>query len=107
MKKPVKLGHEARRLFKQLTTEYDIGDSGGLLLVNTVVEAFQEMRDAQAVLDREGRVYTNRFGEPRMHPACTVVKESRAHMMSALKQLNIDLEPLRDKVGRPPAMGDY
>ena len=101
MKNSVPLTTEAKKLKKELVAEYGIHDAAGVLLVRTVCECFDEMRRAQRVIATEGQLRENRFGEQKPHPAVSIVKDARAHMMLALKGLNLDLEPLRD-LGRPP-----
>ena len=43
----------------------------------------------------------DRFGQVKSHPLLSVERDSRAQYLAALKALNLDLEPLRDKPGRP------
>ena len=81
---------------------YAIDDVAGLLLLTTVWECHDAMRAAQAVIDKHGPVVFNGNGTPRTKPACAVLRDSRAGMLSALKALRLDLEPLHDGPGRPP-----
>ena len=82
-------------------SEYRIEDAAGLLLLTTALECFDRMKSASAVLDEEGPCFSDRHGQARPHPAATVEANNRSQMMIALKNLNLDLEPLRDRVGRP------
>jgi len=51
----------------------------------------------------QGEVVTDRYGQTKVNPACALEKkDSRNGFLLALKQLNLDMEPLRDSVGRPP-----
>jgi glutathione S-transferase len=43
----------------------------------------------------------DRFGQPKPHPLLATERDARAQFLAALKALNLDLEPLRDRVGRP------
>jgi hypothetical protein len=43
----------------------------------------------------------DRFDQVKSHPLCAVVRDMRAQVYSGLKQLNLDIEPLKD-IGRPP-----
>lgn len=101
-KPPKGLSREAGRWWRRLTTEYEIGDDAGRLILATALEAFDRMRQAQAVLATDGLLIKDRFGQIKAHPLCVVERDSRAQMMAALKALNLDIEPLRDGRGRPP-----
>lgn len=97
---PKNLSAEAKSWWKKITTEYDISDEAGFLILQTALEAFQTMREAQKIIKKEGMTNNDRFGQPRMHPACTIERDARGQFMQGLKALNLDIEPLRD-VGRP------
>lgn len=102
MKAPKNLSREAKNLWRKIQDEYAISDEAGLLILATGLEAFDRMRQAQDILKTEGMTTLDRFQQPRPHPAATIERDSRAAMLAALKQLNLDLEPLRDGRGRPP-----
>jgi phage terminase small subunit len=85
-----------------LLAEYSIEDGAGLLLLQTALEAFDRMNQARDLITKYGAVTTDRFSQLRPNPATTIERDSRAAMLSALKALNLDLEPLRDAAGRPP-----
>lgn len=99
-KPPAALSAEARAWWRKLTEEYSIRDEGGLLLLGSALEAFDRMRAAQKLIKEQGATFLDRFQQPRLNPACTIERDSRAGMLAALKQLNLDLEPV-GKPGRP------
>jgi len=105
MKPPKTLSAEASRWWKKLTEDYEICDEAGFLLLQTALEAFDRMREAQAVITREGLTVKDRFDQAKAHPLTVVERDSRAQMLAALKALNLDLEPLRDAPGRPGGRG--
>jgi hypothetical protein len=43
----------------------------------------------------------DRFGQPKVHPAVLIERDARGQMLAALRDLHLDLEPLRDRPGRP------
>src|SRR5687768_5906218 len=92
--KPPQLSAEGRKLWKDLQQEYGITDSGGLLILSAACEAFDRMRAAQKLIQGEGMTTTDRFGQSKPHPAVVIERDSRGQMLSALKQLNLDVEPL-------------
>lgn len=99
---PAHLSAEAQREWRRLAEGYELDDPAARLILTTAFEAFDRMRGAQEKLAAEGVTYRDRFGKPKLHPAVTVERDARAAWLAALKQLNLDLEPLRDGPGRPP-----
>ena len=100
-KPPKTLSREAARWWRKLIAEYEIEDEAGYLILMTALEAFDRMRQAQTVLDDETLIVKDRFGQAKAHPLCTVERDSRAQMLAALKALNLDVEPLNPRPGRP------
>lgn len=99
---PKRLSAEAKRWWRLLAAEYRLDDPGGLLLLQTALESFDRMRQAQAAIKRDGATLMSSKGELKSHPLLTVERDNRGQMMMALKSLNLDLEPLREAPGRPP-----
>jgi P27 family predicted phage terminase small subunit len=98
---PLHLSKRAKELWSQLVDEYDLDDSAAQLLVSAL-EEFDKCEDAKKTLLKEGNFIRDRFNQRKAHPALAVVRDSRATMLRFFKALNLDLEPLRDSVGRPP-----
>jgi P27 family predicted phage terminase small subunit len=99
---PSHLSAEARRWWAELAAEYSIEDPGGKLLLQTACEAFDRMRAAQKAISEDGLIARGSKHQPRAHPLLAVERDARGQMLAALKALNLDLEPLRDRPGRPP-----
>ena len=78
---------------KQIIETFEIDDPCGLLLLNSAMEAFDDMRKAQVILDAEGLTIRDRFNQQRQHPATLVLRDSRNLMLRSLKQLNLDVAP--------------
>ncbi len=98
---PTGLSPAAKHWWRRLVTEFAIGDPAGELLLEQALRAFDRGEQARGVLDREGLVVLDSRGRPKQHPAAAVERDARAGLLSALRALNLDLEPLRDRVGRP------
>jgi len=98
---PSHLKATGARLWRDLVDEYRIADGAGRALVTTAAEAMDRMKAAQAAIAEHGEVVLDRYGAPKLNPACALEKDARAGLLAALKALNLDLEPLRDGPGRP------
>jgi P27 family predicted phage terminase small subunit len=99
---PASLSRPAAIWWKRLMQEYAIDDQAGLLLLETTVQAWDRMREAQATLKAEGAIIRGAMGVPRAHPAIAIERDSRIAMLHGFKALNLSVEPLRAGPGRPP-----
>ena len=97
---PGHLSTEARKWYRSIRSEYGIDDSGGLLILLALCEAFDRMKSAQKIIANEGARVTDRFGQVKSHPLCSVERDARSAVYAGLKNLNLDLEPLKN-IGRP------
>ena len=100
-KAPAGLSDEARRRWTELQCEYAIVDAGGLRVLDMFAQALDRYLAARRQIDTDGATQLDRFGQVRAHPLLTVERDSRAAVLSALRQLGLDLEPVRDQAGRP------
>lgn len=98
---PAGLSKAGSQWYQRLTTEFEIRDEAGRLLLETAMRAFDRAEAARALLDKDGVVLVDRWGQSKPHPAVVIERDARAGMLSALKMLNLDIEPLRDRAGRP------
>lgn len=98
---PAHLSKEAKATWKKLTQEYGIDDAGGLAILKTGLEAFDTAQAARLIIKREGLMIKDRFGTSKMHPLLPVERDARSQWLAALKQLCLDVEPIK-AIGRPP-----
>jgi P27 family predicted phage terminase small subunit len=88
------LSDEAKKLFRTIQKEWTIGEEPGITILLTACQSLDRMREAQKILADEGALVKDRFGASKLHPATQLEKEARAHLLQALKALNLDLESL-------------
>ncbi len=100
-KPPKTLSREARVWWGKIVREWELDDPA-LLILGSALQSFDRMREAQAIIDKQGIVINDRFGQPKQHPATLVERDAKSVMIRALKTLNLDIEPLHDRPGRPP-----
>ena len=98
---PAGLSAEARRFWRDLLAEHQIDDTAGRKLLERACEALDRMRDAQVHIKKHGAVVPDKKGSIKANPAITIEKEGHRQLMESLRMLNLDLEPLKDRVGRP------
>lgn len=90
------LSAESKQLYTRLKTEWSIRDAAGLVTLLTACQALDRLRQAQAIVNAEGIIKPDRFGQPKPHPGTQVEKEARAGLLMALKAMNLDLESLEE-----------
>lgn len=100
-KPPSHLKAAGARLWADLASEYSIDDAGGLALLTTACECVDRMRAAQASIAKDGELVTDRYGAPKLNPACGLEKDARAGFIVAMRALRLDVEPPKPP-GRPP-----
>jgi len=84
-----------------LIDEYGISDAGGLLYIQSFADAYTQELAAMDIVAVDGLTFLDRFNQIKSHPLCSIIRDARSQKLAALKHLNLDLEPLRDKPGRP------
>jgi hypothetical protein len=99
---PSHLGIGGRRLWDAIQQEYRIEDACGLELLRAASEARDRLDDAGAAIRKYGPVIVGDDGKPRANPACSIERDARSGMLQALKALHLDIEPLKQSIGRPP-----
>ena len=98
---PKGLTPAARRMWREIQEEYEIDDPVGLKLLGSAVESYMLVQQAQEEIRRDGLTLIDRYDQKKPHPLLAVMRDARSSMLAAMKALNLDLEPLRDKPGRP------
>jgi hypothetical protein len=93
---------EAAGFLGRIEAEYEITDAAGTIYLGQAREALARLRQAQAIVDAEAIVIRDRFGQAKQIPASRTERDARNQPMTALAALHLDLEPLRDRPGRPP-----
>ena len=71
----------------------------GILLVG--LAAWQRNQAIRDAIDEQGLTVMDRWGQPKAHPLLAAERDTRAQYLAALKQLNLDVEPI-GPIGRPP-----
>ena len=95
------LSAEARALWRQLAKDYGLTDAAGQSILRVGLEAHDRMRECQQAIAKDGALLVDRFGQQKPHPLLAAERDARGQFLGAMRQLNFDVEPLRDGPGRP------
>lgn len=88
-KAPAHLSVTAKGLWARLLDDYALDDAAGLLLLQSACEAFDRLQEARRVLDKEGAVVKDRWGQAKPHPAAGIERDARTQMHSALRLMKL------------------
>jgi hypothetical protein len=99
---PSGLKAAGRRLWQQIQLEYDISDPGGLSHLLSAARAEDDIKRLREKVETEGDLICNHVGTQVANPLLQAIRGSEAVKRQALSALNLDIEPLRAKPGRPP-----
>ena len=100
-KAPSHLTAEAKKIWREILDEYAIDDAAGLRILRVALEAFDRAQAARATIDNDGRTIKDKFDQTKPHPLLPIERDSTAPFLAGLKALNLHLEPLKDRPGRP------
>jgi P27 family predicted phage terminase small subunit len=98
---PKGLSPAAVSWWNRLNAEFELTDEAASFLLESALRCFDRMNEAAKLIAEHGVAIKDRYGQLKSNPATTVERDSRAAMLSAFKQLNLDVLPPM-KNGRPP-----
>jgi ribosomal protein L13E len=98
---PRKLGEHGLSLWQSIQFEYKVDDAAGRELLAQACEAADRITRLAERIDADGEVIETENG-PKVHPAVKEELAGRAFIVRTLRQLGLNLEPVRS-VGRPTA----
>jgi len=78
-------------------------ESHELKLLHLACECWDRATEAQAMLDKEGLIYIDRFGSPHPRPEIKIVENAVSQFAAIIKQLSLVDEVAKRPPGRPPA----
>jgi P27 family predicted phage terminase small subunit len=97
---PAHLSIEAKAWWRKIVEQWDLDDPA-LLILEGALEAFDRMRQAQAIIAEQGVTTKDRFKQVKQHPATLVERDAKAALLRGIKALGLDLEPINPGPGRP------
>src|SRR5689334_19132698 len=97
---PKDLGAAGRALWSAIQAGYGINDPGGMVLLMTAARCADLEANAMETAHADGLVGVDRYGQRRPHPLLSVARDARSQKLQALRQLNLDVEPLHERPGR-------
>lgn len=90
---PAHLRDSGGAFYGAVLHQYGLDDDASLALLQAASEALDRIAAARAVIERDGEVILDRYGQPKVHPACALERDSRNSFLSAMRLLGLDPNP--------------
>lgn len=83
------LTEESATWWRDVLSEYDLA-THQVPVLQAACEAWDQSQDARRQVEAEGAVYTDRFGQPKQHPAAKVALDARTQFARLVRELALD-----------------
>ena len=101
LRTPVGIGKHGRKLWTAIQSEYGISDAGGVSLLVSVCRSEDDIQRLRAIIAKDGDTVLDNYGRKQSHPLYVTLRGIEQTKRQCLAALNLDVEPLKDRVGRP------
>jgi phage terminase small subunit len=101
---PAHLGAIGADLWREIVAAYEFSDRGSYETLGQACAAADRAERCRAQIDQDGELIRTKSGM-RDHPLLKHEIAARSFVVRTLARLGLDLEPIRDSVGRPPGGG--
>lgn len=88
---PASLSADARKMWGKLLRELGEWEDSQLLIVRTGLEQWDLMQTARRQIKTDGLMLADRFGQSKVHPLTTVVRDNANGVRAMYKLLGLDL----------------
>jgi P27 family predicted phage terminase small subunit len=103
-KAPSHLSEEAAQLYKHVVDSYELEEQD-LTTLLLACECLMRAREARAIIDSEGVVVTDRFGQRKENPACRIELDNKRMYSQLLRELALNVDAPAES--RPPLPRGY
>jgi P27 family predicted phage terminase small subunit len=88
---PKHLTARSKRIYRSVVDDYDLAtEPHAREVLRLALEALDAADTARKIVEAEGMVYENRFGEPRAHPAVAIERDGRLAVARLFRELSLD-----------------
>jgi hypothetical protein len=100
-KPPAMLKKAGRKLWLSIQNEYNITDAGGAAYLTAACRIEDDISDARQKIAAEGAMIVDHRGQKQTHPLLRILPSMETIRRQNLAALNLNVEPLHDRPGRP------
>jgi P27 family predicted phage terminase small subunit len=99
---PAHLSAATAQWWVSVMTEYAL-EPHHIRLLTLACEAYDSAQEARETLQREGKIYIDRFDQPKPRPEVTIQRDSAIGFARMLRELDLDISSPTDRA-RPPSL---
>jgi phage terminase small subunit len=89
-KAPSGLSNEGKRLWRAILTDWPISDAAHLAVLKVGLEALDRAARCRAIVDQEGELAKDRFGQAKPHPLLAAERDARATFFRSVQVLGLN-----------------
>jgi hypothetical protein len=102
VKYPKSLKEKGKKFYKKILSEYVFENSHHFQFLEQAAVCLDRIYEAGKLLENEGRIVKDRFGQPREHPAAKMERDNKILFARLLRELGLDLA--KAEAPRPPTL---
>jgi P27 family predicted phage terminase small subunit len=99
---PAHLSSETAQWWQSVMDEYAL-EPHHVRLLTLACEAYDSAQQAREVLQREGKIFIDRFDQPKPRPEVAIQRDSAIGFARMLRELDLDIAAPTDR-SRPPSL---
>ena len=99
---PAHLCPETAQWWRSVMAEYAL-EPHHIRLLTLACEAYDSAQQAREVLQREGKIFIDRFDQPKPRPEVAIQRDSAIGFARMLRELDLDIAAPTDR-SRPPSL---
>ena len=99
---PTHLSPETAQWWRSVMSEYAL-ELHHIRLLTLAAEAYDSAQDARETLQREGKIFIDRFDQPKPRPEVAIQRDSAIGFARMLRELDLDIAAPTDR-SRPPSL---
>jgi phage terminase small subunit len=101
-KPPARLSAATKKWWRELVNIFEF-EAHHLRLLQAAAESWDTAAAAQAIIDKEGLTFTDRWGQPKPRPEVAIANNARITFARMTRELALDVGTPDDS--RPPRLG--
>lgn len=95
VKAPKHLSKSSRDFFNNVSKNFELEDHHIKILM-LACECLDRIKEARLQIEKDGAYHTDRFGQPKSHPALQIEKDNKIIFDRLIRELNLDIEPTKE-----------